>query len=197
MNYGILIDGASNIKVSDTQITEFGTAVQIQGSSGDTIGVHFTACDIFALGSCLEINPTVSDINFTNCHFQASGNYMGTSPGIAVGMNGGTNSAIDTVRLISCSLTGGTGMSTSDTYGLQIGVGQNIQVLGGNYSGNGATGGIALVGGAREVQIVGANCIGLEYEGGTDSTPLYQLYGILITDGSDIQIVGVNCSGKP
>jgi hypothetical protein len=195
-NYGILIDGASNVKVSDTQITEFGTGIVIQGSSGDTAGVYFTACDTFALTSCVVINPTVSDICFTHCHFQASGSYIGTSPGIAIGMYGGVNSEIDTVRFISCSLTGNTMMSTSDTFGLQIGVGQNIQILGGNYSGNGATGGIAIVGGASEIQIIGANCFGLEYEGGSDSPPLNQLHGILITNGTDIQIVGVNCSGN-
>jgi nitrous oxidase accessory protein NosD len=109
-------------------------------------------------------------------------------------MYGGTNSQIDTVRLISCGLTGGSGMTGSDSYGLQIGVGQNIQVLGGHYSGNGATAGIAIVGGATQVQIIGANCIGLEYE--DKSTPLYQLYGIFVTNGTRIQIVGVTCSGN-
>lgn len=87
-------------------------------------------------------------------------------------------------------------MGPSDTFGLRIGVGQNIQIHGGYYSGNGATAGIAIVGGATQIQIIGTNCIGLEYEGGHDSPPLYQLYGILVTNGTGIQIIGVNCSGN-
>ena len=196
-NYGIFIDGVSNVKVSDTQVTGFGTAIQIQGSSSETAGVRVSACDLFGpVGSCAVINPTVSDICFMDCHFQAGSNYVGTSPGIAIGMSGGTNSEIDTVRLISCSLTGSSSMGPSDTFGLRIGVGQNIQIHGGYYSGNGATAGIAIVGGATQIQIIGTNCIGLEYEGGHDSPPLYQLYGILVTNGTGIQIIGVNCSGN-
>jgi hypothetical protein len=202
-NYGIFIDGASNVKVSDTQVSGFGTCIQIQGSSSETTGVKVNGCDFYGpmgseplAGSCAVINPTVSDICFMNCHFQAEPNYTGTAPGIAIGMQGGTNSEIDTVRLISCGLTGGSGMTGLDSYGLQIGVGQNIQVLGGHYSGNGATGGISVVGGATQVQIVGANCIGLECEAGEESPPLYQLYGILVTNGTGIQIIGVNCSGN-
>jgi hypothetical protein len=196
-NYGIFIDGATNVKVSDTQVSGFGTCIQIQGSSGETTGVRVRNCDLFGVGSAAVINPSVSDISFMDCHFQADGTYNGMLPGIAIGMAGGTNAGIDTVRLISCSLTGNSGMVSSGSYyGLQIGVGQNIQILGGCYSGNCATAGISIVGGAAQVQIIGANCIGLEYEGGHDSTPLYQLYGILITNGSGIQIIGVNCSGN-
>jgi hypothetical protein len=196
-NVGVLIDGASNTKVSDTQIVGFGSGIQIQGTSGKTAGVHFSGSNVEAYRSCVVINPSVFDLCFLDCHFQASSNTTGTTlAGIAIGMDGGLNADVDTMRLISCSLTGNSGMGVNDTYGLQIGAAQNIQVHGGHYSGNGATGGIAIVGGATEVQIVGANCIGLEYEGAPDSTPLYQRYGILITNGSDIQIVSVNCSGN-
>lgn len=204
-NYGIFIDGASNVKVSDTQVSSFGTCIQIQGTNSGTTGVRINGCDFYGpgwsgaygpAGSCAVINHMVSDICFRNCHFEAEKGYTGTSPGIAIGMNGGTNSEIDTVRLISCGLTGGSGMGLSDSYGLQIGVGQNIQILGGHYSGNGATGGITIGGGATQVQIIGANCIGLEYEAANLSTPLYQLHGVLVTNGTGIQIIGVNCSGN-
>jgi hypothetical protein len=196
-NYGIFIDGASNVKVSDTQVSGFGTCLQIQGSTGKTTGVRVRGSDLFGpVGSAAVIEASVSDICFMDCHFQAGGGYNYMMPGISIGMTGGTNSEIDTVRLISCSLTGNSGMPSGSYYGLQIGVGQNIQILGGYYSGNGATAGISIVGGATQVQIIGANCIGLESEGGQDSTPLYQLYGILITNGSGIQIIGINCSGN-
>ena len=196
-NYGIFIDGASNVKVSDTRIGGFGVSLQIQGLTTPTSGVRVRGCDLFGpISSAAVIDAGVSDICFMDCHFQAGGDYDYMQPGIAIGMAGGTNSEIDTVRFISCSLTGNSGMTAADTYGLQIGVGHNIQILGGYYSGNGATAGISIIGGATQVQIIGANCIGLEYEGGADSTPLYQLYGILITNGSDIQIIGVNCSGN-
>ncbi len=201
-NYGILIDGASNVKVSDSQISGFGTCIQIQGTSSQTTGVRVNACDFYGskghdtygpVSSCAVINPWVSDICFMNCHFEAEKRYTDTSPGIAIGMYGGTNSRIDTVRLISCGVAGGSGMGPTDSYGLKIGAGQNIQILGGRYSGNGATAGIAIVGGATQVQIIGANCIGLGVEA---TSTLYQLYGILITNGTGIQIVGANCSGN-
>jgi hypothetical protein len=197
-NYGVLIDGASNVKVSDTQITGFGTgiAVQSEDSISKTTGAYFAGLNVQTNGSCVAINCSVFDISFLDCRFQAAGNYTGTLAGIAIGMNGGTNADFDTVRLISCSLTGNSGMAANDTYGLQIGAGQNIEVHGGNYSGNGKTGGISIIGAASQIQIVGANCVGLEYEGGAESTPVYQLYGILITNGMDIQIIGVNCSGN-
>ncbi len=196
-NYGIVIDGASNVKISDTKIGGFGVSLQIQGLTSPTTGVRVRGCDMFgAIGSAAVIVPSVSDICFTDCHFQAGDSYDAMQPGIAIGMTGGTNSQIDTVRFISCSLTGNSAMSSTSSYGLQIGVGQNIQILGGYYSGNGATAGISIVGGATQVQIIGANCIGLESEAGQDPTPLYQLYGIYITNGSGIQIISVNCSGN-
>lgn len=200
-DYGIFIDQLSGLKVNDTQVAGFGTGIQIQASSAATTDVRFIASRADAYGSCVVINSKVYDVSFVDCHFQASESYLGTaigSAGIAVGTDPGTtNSQIDTIRFTSCSLTGNAELSSAGgKYGLEIGAGQNIQILGGDYSGNGATAGISIVGGAIEVQIVGANCIGLEFEGGKDATPLYQLYGIEITDGADIQIIGVNCSGN-
>jgi hypothetical protein len=196
---GVLIDDSSNVKVTDTQIEDFGTGVTIQGSNIRTTGVTFAGSRVAAYGTCVEINETVSGISFLDCHFQASGAFPGSgpsSPGIAVGVGAAANDLVDTIRFVSCSLTGNTDVSDAASYGMQIGAAQNVQIIGGNYSGNGDTAGISIVGGATQVQIGGANCIGLEYEAQPSQTPLYQLYGILITWGSGIQILNVNCSGN-
>jgi parallel beta-helix repeat protein len=194
--YGIYVDQATHIKITDTQIEDFGTGLLIQGTTGTTVGVSVVGSRMAAYGQCVEIKPTVTDASFVDCHFQASGAYTGSGPGIGIGIGNVINSQIDTIRFDSCSLTGNT---SSVGYGLQIGGAQNIQIYGGDYSGNGAaTGiaGIAVVGGASDIQIIGANCVGVETEAGHDTPALFQQYGILVTWGSDIQIVGVDCSGN-
>jgi len=191
--YGISIDEASDVKITDTQISEFSTGISIQASSGTTSRVRFRSSRVSSSGMCVEILPAISDLNFTDCHFQASGNFVGPLAGIAIGIgSGNANDEIDTVRFVSCSLTGN---SLAVSYGMQIGAAQNVQILGGSYSGNGDTAGIAIVGGASEIQIVGANCVGVEFLAHS-SPQLYQLYGISITAGQNVQIIGTNCSGN-
>jgi hypothetical protein len=191
---GILIDGATGVKITDTQVEDFQTGVQIQGTDTTASQVSVVGTRVESLSACLQINPNVFDVSFADCHFQAGAGSIGV-PGIGIGNGGGdiTNDQIDTVRFMSCSLTGNTG---GLAYGMEIGAAQNIQIHGGDYSGNGPTAGIRIMGGAAAIQIIGANCIGLEYEGNADPTPLMQQYGIWITWGTDIQIIGVNCSGN-
>jgi parallel beta-helix repeat protein len=192
----IQITDSSDTRITDTQCSSFATGITIGSSSSSTLttGVSFTGVRVDAFGSCVNITPNVFDVSFTDCHFQAGGNWppSGTSslPGIGVGTLGDANSTIDTVRFTGCTLTGNTAVSNSAFYGMQIAAGQNIQILGGNYSGNGETAGIAISGGL-EIQIIGANCVAYSADVGT-----YQLYGISIEGGQDVQIINVNCSGS-
>jgi Right handed beta helix region len=196
--YGIFVDQATGVKITDTQVEDFAVGILIQASQGNTEQISVVGARAQSYYQCVQVSApvsdlTVTDVSFVDCHFEAATNALG-GPGITVGTMGETNDQIDTVRFMSCSLTDQG--SPQIAYGLQIGAGQNIQVHGGDYSGNGPTAGIAIVGGATAVQIIGANCVGLEYESDKESPPLQQLYGIEITDGTDIQIIGVNCSAN-
>jgi hypothetical protein len=198
--YGIYIDVSSGTVISNTQISDFGVGVALQSSGGVVEAARVIASSIEAYGPCVMIGPTVFDAGFLDCYFQANSAYNLAGAGIVVGQAGNQNAQIDTIRFDACNLIGNSGMtSSSSTYGMQINAGQNIQINGGNYSGNGATAGISIVGPAREIQINGANCIGYDVQGHADNPTawqIYQLYGIYIGAGTDIQLVGVNCSGN-
>ena len=158
------------------------------------IGTTFAGVRVSSPGPAITIKPSVFDVSFVDFHFQTEDGYAGPGPGIEIGQSGVANQYIDTVRFTSCVLTGYYG---NPPYGMQINAGQNIQITGGKYSGC-YTAGIAIAGAATEVQIIGASCIGLEYGYVTKDypDPLYQLYGITISAGQDIQIINVNCSGS-
>ncbi|MGP8102002.1 MAG: right-handed parallel beta-helix repeat-containing protein [Candidatus Cybelea sp.] len=179
---GINITGSSYARVTDTQVSGFGTGIMIGGGlAGTARGAILTGLDVDAVDACVEINGPAYDVCFGNCSFTPSNTPAGNF-GIVVGTSGGANADYDTIRFTACTVEG------FATHGVKILYGQNLQINGGSYSGNG-TAGIAIVGGAAEVQITGANCIGT-----AGSTT--QQYGIYITAAEDIQIVGANCSGN-
>ena len=155
--------GASNTKVSDTQIVGFGSGIQIQGTSGKTTGVHCSGSNVEAYRSCVVISPSVFDLCFFwTATFPGVVEHYGDDlgGGIAIGMGGGLNAddrhgALDLVqpnrrqqrhgckRHVRACRSGGPEHS-----------GSRRALLGQRRS----TGGIAIVGGAIEVQVVGANC---------------------------------------
>lgn len=183
---GISIVGSSYARVVDTQISGFETGLQL-GPNGTGIakGASFTGLEIKATGSCLVIQNHVYDACFVNCTLTPTNAASPPSePAIMIGASTDSNNDhYDTIRFTACTVTGYGG------YGLAIYTGQNIQVNGGTYSGNG-TAGIAILGAAAEVQITGANCVGSSQGSGS------QDYGIYASAGQDIQILGANCSGS-
>jgi hypothetical protein len=180
---GIDIVASSYARVTDTQVSGFGTGILV-GGGGTHIarGAIFTGLDVDAVGACVHINGPAYDVCFANCGFAPSDSCSPGDFGVIVGTSGGENSQYDTIRFTACTVEG------FGTYGLEILFGQNLQVNGGSYSGNG-TAGIAIVGDAAEVQITGANCIGT-------AGSATQQFGIYVAGGQDVQIVGVNCSGN-
>jgi hypothetical protein len=187
-------DSSDYARATDTQISGFYTGILItSGGAGITRGPSFGGLEIDATGSCVLIEPheqNIYDVSFVNCHFEPTPATSAPSgSGIVLSAGSLGNPGVDTVRLTSCTVAG----YPAPYYGLEINGGQNIQVTGGDYSGNGGAG-IAILGGAAEVQITGANCVGLSYAGASTATT--QQYGIYVTAGQDIQIVGVNCSGN-
>jgi hypothetical protein len=187
---GLNIGESTASRVVSTQISKFDTGIVLAttgGFSGTTVmSPTFTSLQIDALTSCVSISSMVYGATFVNCHFQPTNSSPG---GSGIVLSAADNGEIDTVAFTSCTVNG----YTSGYYGLEIVAGQNIQVNGGSYSGNG-TAGIAITGAASEIQINGANCIGPSYAGSSISTT--QQYGIYITAGQDIQITGVTCSGN-
>jgi parallel beta-helix repeat protein len=180
---GIDIIGSSYARVTDTQVSGFGTGIMLGAEGvGTARGAIFTGLDVDALGACVYINGPAYDVCFANCSFAPTNAESPGATGVIVGTSGGENSDYDTIRFTACTVEG------FGTYGHEVLCGQNLQVNGGSYSGNG-TAGIAVVGDAAEVQITGANCIGTA---GTAT----QEFGIYIAGGQDVQVVGVNCSGN-
>lgn len=194
---GVSIGDSSYAHLLNLQIENFYTGIQLGTGSGTAKGSMFTNVRVATVAAvagqgvpvCLSINPNVYDARFIGCHFQnpplpppSTGQNIVINPGIS------GNSSIDTVLFDSCT------SKTSVDHGLQIVGGQNIQIIGGVYSGN-TTAGIAITGSAQEIQIIGVNCLGPSQGGYGQGATGAQKYGIYITSGSDIQIVGVDCSG--
>ncbi|HVR45243.1 MAG TPA: right-handed parallel beta-helix repeat-containing protein [Candidatus Binatia bacterium] len=192
----VTIGESSYTHLIDSQFSDFPAAGIVldgalfkSGSPGTIKGPVFMGVRVSSPSYCVQTKPKVYDAAFIECHFQATD---GTTPatGLFIDNAGsGINGDIDTIRFVSCNC------KQYASYGLQINAGQNIQVTGGCYSGNGSasTGGgvgIAITGPATEVQIVGANCAGP-----TETNSFTQQYGISITGGQDIQLIGVICSG--
>ena len=194
---GVSIGDSSYAHLLNLQIENFYTGIELGTGSGTAKGSMFTNVRVAAIAAvagqgvpvCLSINPNVYDARFIGCHFQnppVPPNASGQN--IVINPSSSGNSSIDTVIFDSCT------SKTSVDHGLQIAGGQNIQILGGVYSGN-TTAGIAITGSAQEIQIIGANCLGPSQGGYGQGATGAQKYGIYITSGSDIQIVGVDCSG--
>jgi hypothetical protein len=181
---GLQIDASSYAKVTDTSISGFESGIIIGGGgNGRAVGPSLSAVNVDATGSCISFVPGVYDACLVNCTcVPTDASSPPSAAGISVGTTG-ENGDYDTIRFTACSVTG------YGEHGLEISLGQNIQVNGGTYSGNG-TAGIAIIGSVAEIQITGANCIGALASGPT------QAYGIYITAGIDIQIAGANCSGN-
>lgn len=198
---GIVIGESSFTRVRDTQITSFGTGIIIAGAPDGALASHvmFAGVRTSAHGSCLVIEPSVYNVGFVNCRFEAGDVNDGLAPGIQVGTITDENGSLDTIIFTSCFLIGNYGFDATGAYGMQINAGQNIQINGGKYSGTGNGAGIAVLGQASEIQINGVNCIGLDSsleQAGMHPDPLYQLYGIKLAAGQNIQVINANCSSN-
>jgi hypothetical protein len=183
---GILVEESTFSRVADSTISGFSTGIEINSSSGVAKQPTFHDLRVDAQTSCVVMQSSVYDATFVNCHFRPTTSSPG---GSGIVLQASSNAKLDTIMFTGCTVAG----YTNGFYGLQIVAGQNIQINGGDYSGNG-TAGIAITGSATEIQITGANCLGPSYAGAT--TPTTQQYGIYIAGGQDIQIAGVNCSGN-
>lgn len=193
---GLLVTKVQGLRVRDTQIFDFDIGINVKpggtDSSDNTTEMWFDSVEVSAYATAVQAQPTgailpsISSLIFSNCVFAAAG--ASAARGVYVDTNGGASGKIDTVQLYGCVCSG-----FSDS-GLLITSGQNIQILGGTYSGNGAAG-IAVAGAptsAVNVTIDGAICNGAA-PGGT----AVQINGISLEDGgTQIAIRDCQVSGN-
>lgn len=192
---GVSVTKVDGLRVRNTQISGFAAGLQIIPSGTDSKCKHIVLEGLQvgsqAYGLLVQPvpgagTPSVTDLDVTNCFF----NYDGTPgasvvAGILLDTQGGGNALIDGVTLQGCSV------NKYQSHGLEVMGGQNLQVIGGNYSGNGAAAaGIAIMGGAVQVQVVGANATG-SYQGGSP-----QKYGIYMVNTADITIAATDLTGN-
>ncbi len=165
------------------------------------VGTDSTTSEV--AGNALTIQPQgtgqqIAELTFVGCAFEPGTDVSITSTegaGIIVDANG---SLIDTVRFVSCHACrwNGPGMSIGVPGG--VGTLQNIEVLGGMYSGNNLLSGsypygVAIFGPASGVRVIGVSCVG-EYEfvkDDSDRPSPQQSVGIFVDSGaSEITIDG-------
>jgi hypothetical protein len=216
----LMILGCDHARVTDVRIDTFSYGIMIvpgpSSKGANAIHLSFTDVNVYVgldasgnMGTAVKIQPQSSDqqigqVVFTGCTFEpgakadpGAGAILG--PGVLVDA---THGVIDGVRFVSCYACRWPGP------GLKImGGAQNIEVVGGMYSGNflklATTQPYGIyVGQANGVRINGASCIGtytwVQLTG--QSTPRAQNVGIyvdeeaqdVIIDGCDLRGNGTN-----
>jgi hypothetical protein len=206
---GIEIVAAEHVRVANTRVDGFAQGIRIvPGVGWNVLRCYFDDVTVYSpfisngIGAALTIQPQdtasrIGQLVFSGCCFEPgeSGGSTQTisQPGIVVDPNGAT---IDTIRFVSCYACRWPGP------GLLIKGGNNIEVLGGMYAGNNNSAntgmdayGIAIIGPAVGVRIIGASCVGT-YNYVTlpirlPQSPPTQVIGILIDQGAtDVIIEG-------
>ncbi len=207
---GILIMGADQVRIVESDIGGFSTGIAIKPGPYGQNAVHLSfsnlgiyaghAADSTLNGTAVFIQPqsttvVIGTVTFMNCRFNAGENdTVGTlGAGVTVDNN---SSIIDTVRFVSCISTrwSGPGLWVKFT---STGKLQNVEVLGGMYAGNnlGEVGnqpyGILLTGAVSGVRIVGASCVGqyrdITNSGSSDSPQ--QAVGIYVDAGTEKVVI--------
>lgn len=197
---GLVIQGAEQIRVTDSRIEGFSEGINIVPGAAvsgghNTLRHHFSQLSVFTgnpsgpTGPALTIQPrgpqNISQLVFVDCQFEPAAAATSLGPGIYIdeGLDGST---IDNVRFVSCHSTRWAGP------GIEITSGSNIEINGGFYAGNssgsspsGGAGGISITGPAAQIRIVGASCIG--------SYPYIQIDSI---NPSPVQDVGIYIAGS-
>ena len=223
-NIGLDLIAAEHVRLKGVRFDGFDTGILIrpgyaaEGETPSTFNVvrcYFEDVTVFAgkigtvetgpAGNGLTIQPQndtdVGQLCFVGCTFEPGINPDITStspgPGILIDANGGF---IDTLRFASCYATRWTGPGMSIGVSGGTGTIQNVEVLGGMYSGNNNNPdmegtypyGIAIFGPASAVRLVGTSCAGhyKSIEHDSSSTSNQQAIGIYVEAASDVLISG-------
>jgi hypothetical protein len=182
---------ATGCKISGCHISDFYTGILIGG--GHTEDTWITDCRIDA-AIALSLAPsggTIYGVYASACTFAMIENYTASPATSGVLINAGTGS-IASVVITGCIAYG------FENAGIEIDSGQNIVIVGGQYSSNGQIpsesylgAGIAIAGG-QEVTISGADCSGVnEFWQAKFSGAPAQPYAIAVSGlVSDVTVTG-------
>ena len=159
---GVAIYGCMHATLENLTIAGLDTGILLSPTTepqNNTSLITIFDCNVGSHLAGLKLLPKSSsgsglrEVRVHGSSFTQSTEATYTGPGIEIALpSGGSNSQVDTVKLIGVTSQGWKG------YGLQVSGGQNIQVIGGTYAGNGANhAGIAITGTAKNVSMVGVD----------------------------------------
>jgi hypothetical protein len=139
--YGVVINQSSYAHLADMQIENFFTGIELGNTTSTAMGAMFLDVRVatapappLQIPIALSITSNVYDVRFIGCHFQNADSNPNTGKNIVIDPGSLGASSIDTIIFESCT------SKTSITHGIEIKGGQNVQILGGVYSGNGSGG---------------------------------------------------------
>jgi hypothetical protein len=186
----ISIEGAEHTVIADIHLSEWNIGVDFM----QTVGARHTAirnCEIQSWQSALNIklpastSGSTADIKVTGCILAKSDVSTDLTAVVVIDPQGNTNTQLNDITLLDCTVFNGASSTTAAQHGLQIAGGTNIQIIGGTYSNNSKVGGagIAITGACGDVQIIGANLQPSYPWAGTTMGPVLnnQQYGLLVT----------------
>lgn len=201
----VIASNTSSRFISNTHVSDFAVGVQISGGS-QIADTSLNAVRINAYQNAVIIQPasegdTVYTVHFSNCTFANTlyGNTLGISAtsGVLISTNGASNEDVSGIYFSNCTAYGWANA------GIEIDSGENIVIVGGQYSSNGQNPsetylgtGIAvagMTGGADQVTISGVDCSGINefWQTNAMGTPVTQPYGIAISGlVSDVTVTG-------
>ncbi len=192
-----LISNNNGHFITGTHITDFAVGISMVGTgSPGLVGVYVSGVLINAVQNAVTIEPSatsylINDVHFDGCTFAATNYADSGTPGVVISVpSGASPSNVAGIYFTGCSAYGW------GNAGIQVSAGQNIVVVGGQYSSNGQTptapavgAGIAVLAGSQ-VTIVGADCSGVnELWKNTVPGPPRQPYGISVESGVTYVVV--------
>jgi hypothetical protein len=224
---GIWMLGSEHVRVSDTRLDGFTPGILIAPGPYGSNAVHHSFTDVSAYASAINevggpeagmasviqpqsVSQQIGHISFVSCFFgpgDDSSLTMSEGAGVLINNNG---SIIDTVRFVSCYSCRWSGPGLLISYSGEGNASklQNIEILGGMYAGNNLFPGgqnspqpygIAVIGAANKIRIVGASCVGTyQYVeiGNVHESPQQQV-GIYVDQGAQNVIVdGCDLTGN-
>ncbi len=176
----ISVEGAEHAIIADMQIYEWTVGVDFSQLAG-ALYTNITNCEIECWQNAIRIGLPGSGgasggIKVTSCQLAKASDSTDADGIVKIDATGGT---LYDVTLLDCTVFN-MAPAPAGQHGLIITGGTNIKVIGGTYSNNGASGGagIAITGGATEVQIIGAN-LQPNYPGALNANS--QTYALLVT----------------
>jgi hypothetical protein len=210
----VQIYGCEHLRMINTRLDSYGQGIVITAAAQS----EYTAANVrklyFGNVSCYPSNAgaalviqsgssaaPVTEVWFANCEF-APASSTTTYTGAGIIIQPGSMGPVNQIRFVDCYCCFWTGP------GMQIAGGQNIEILGGHYSCNGAAAGsepyaqsgIAITGAVNGLRITGTACNNSAYN--LDSSPpgfapATQLYGVYVGYGAEnVRVLSCDLTGN-